>query len=129
MNVRRTIAASVLIAAALPLATATPALAKDGDVRVSGNCSASTDWKLKVKPDNGRIEFEGEIDSNKVGQTWAWKIKHNGTVSETGSAKTKAPSGSFSVNRRLSNLAGVDTFTFVAKNAASGETCNGTVKI
>ena len=91
MNVRRTIAAATLIAAALPLATATPALAKAGDIRVSGNCSASTDWKLKAKPDNGRIEFEGEVDSNRVGQTWTWKIKHNGSTSVTGTSKTTAP--------------------------------------
>ncbi len=128
MNVRHIIAAAALMAAALPLATATPALAKGTDVRVSGNCSGAANWKLKAKPDDGRIEVEGEVDSNRVGQTWKWTIKHNGSTSVTGSSKTTAPSGSFSVERRLSNLAGVDSFTFRAVNAG-GQVCKGTVKI
>jgi hypothetical protein len=57
---------------------ALPAVANDADVIRRGSCSGATDWKLKGSPEDGRIEVEAEIDSNKVGQTWAWRLRHNG---------------------------------------------------
>lgn len=129
MNLRRTIAVAALCAATVPLAGTVPAFAKDGEVLRTGSCTGNSDWKVKAAPDDGRFEVEGEVDSNRVGQTWTWKIRHNGTVSAKGTAVTVAPSGSFSVERRMSNLAGVDTFTFRGINPATGEICKGTVKI
>ncbi len=116
------------LTAALVAVPALPAVAKDGDVIRRGNCSGSTDWKLKASPEDGRIEVEGEIDSNKNGQSWNWKLKHNGALSAKGSATTKAPSGSFSVRRVMVDISGTDTFVFVATNPANGETCRGTVQ-
>ncbi|MGD9958828.1 hypothetical protein [Nocardioides sp.] len=126
----RILAAGFIAAIAVPIAFAVPANAKGSDAKIrEGNCSGSTDWKVKAKPDDGRIEFEGEIDSNRNGQTWNWVINHNGSRSASGSATTKAPSGSFSVERRLVNLSGVDTFVFRATNPKSGEVCRGTVSL
>jgi hypothetical protein len=114
--------------AAASLLSAAPAFAGGGDddeVIRKGSCTGSTDWKVKAKTDDGRLEFEGEIDSNRTGQTWSWKIKHNGTVSARGTSTTTGPSGSFDVERRLTNLAGTDRFVFRAKNPSSGEVCTG----
>src|SRR3954449_328860 len=125
------VAATSLVVVATALGVA-PAQASGGGgdaVRRSGNCSGSTDWKLKAKPDDGRIEVEGEIDSNRVGQTWTWRIVHNGRVSAKGSKTTHAPSGSFRVERRLVNLAGADKLVFKASNPKSDETCRGVVTI
>jgi len=105
-----------------------PALAKDGDVIRVGSCSGSADWKLKASPEDGRIEVEGEVDSNQNGQLWRWRIVHNGTVSARGSATTQPPSGSFEVRRVLVNLAGTDTIRFVARHLASDQVCRGTVR-
>jgi hypothetical protein len=129
MNIRTALVTAALVGITLPLVGGAPALAKDGDIIKRGDCSAAADWKVKAKYDDGKIEVEGEVDSNKVGQTWSWRIDHNGTTEATGTAKTVAPSGSFSVERRLTNRAGVDTFTFRAVNSANGETCKGTVSI
>jgi len=38
----------------------------------AGKCSAASHWKMKAKPDNGRMELE--IDSNRNGQRWAVRI-------------------------------------------------------
>ncbi|MCB0909777.1 MAG: hypothetical protein KDB63_21980 [Nocardioidaceae bacterium] len=121
-----TLVTGVLMATALPAAHAS-----GGGTRVTNNgtCSGATVWKLKAKPDNSRIEVEGEIDSNRNGQVWTWRIKQNGTVAARGQGTTKAPSGSFSVNRRLDNLAGSDTFVLRAVNTASGEVCRGSVTL
>jgi hypothetical protein len=96
-------------------------------VQRQGNCSAGADWKLKAKSDDGRIEVEGEVDSNRNGQTWRWRIKHNGTTSARGRATTRGPSGSFSVERRMVNLAGRDRFVLRAVHAGSGQVCRGVV--
>src|SRR3954454_19258367 len=131
MNVKSgLVAATSLVVVATALGAAPAQASGGGDaVRRSGNCSGSTDWKLKAKPDDGRIEVEGEIDSNRVGQTWTWRIVHNGRVSAKGSKTTHAPSGSFSVERRLVNLAGADKLVFKGSNPKSGETCRGVVTI
>ena len=120
--------AALLAVPALALTTA-PAHAAGDDVRRSGSCSGSTSWKIKAGPDDGRIEVEAEIDSNRNGQTWSWRLVHNGSVSARGSRTTKAPSGSFEVRRRVVDLSGTDTVTFRARNTRNGEVCRGTARL
>ena len=88
-----------------------------------GSCSAATDWKLKAKPRDGRMEVEFEVDSNRTGQRWTYTLLHDGTVKASGTRTTRAPSGSFSVERRLPNAPGVHTFSATATNVSTGETC------
>jgi len=105
-----------------------PALANDGDVIRQGSCSGATNWKLKASPENGRIEVEGEVDSNRNGQHWRWRLAHNGSTSGHGTATTVRPSGSFDVRRVVVNLRGTDTIRFRAENNKNGEVCHGTVR-
>ena len=81
------------------LSVAPMAMAKDGDVIKRGSCSGASNWKLKLSPQDGRIEVEFEVDSNKVGQTWQVRLTKNGTQIFSGSRVTQAPSGSFSVRK------------------------------
>ena len=127
---KRTLAAISLVTATLAFSAATvaPAVAGDREVIRRGNCSGSADWKLKASPENGRIEVEGEVDSNVNGQTWRWRILHNGDVSARGTATTHAPSGSFSVERRVVNAAGTDGIGWRARNVANGQVCRGSLQ-
>lgn len=100
--------------------------ANDRDVIRTGNCSAASDWKLKLSPENGRIEVEFEVDSNVNGQTWNVRLKRNGNVFFTGTRTTQAPSGSFEVRRVTNNGAGTDFFVARAVNQQTGEVCRGT---
>ena len=111
------------------LATAPAIAAKSGDVIRTGSCSASSDWKLKVKPDNGRLEVEFEVDSNRNGQVWNVVLKHNGSAFFTGHRTTQAPSGSFSVTKFTSNATGTDTIVGKATNPNTGEVCKGTASV
>ena len=106
-----------------------PAFAKSGDVVRTGACSRTSDWKLKLGPRGGVIETEFEVDSNRVGQTWTVKITDNGAIVLQRTAKTVAPSGSFSVGVRAINRAGTDAFVATARNAATGETCVGRASV
>jgi hypothetical protein len=130
MRIRPAHLAVALLTSSVLVTVAGPAQAKGGgdDVVRQGSCSGATNWKLKVKPDDGRLEVEAEVDSNRVGQTWHWGLIHNGSTSASGDATTKAPSGSFEVRRLMVNTAGTDTITLRASNARSGERCVGTVR-
>ena len=120
---------SGLLIVAAAASTAPVASAKDGDVIQTGSCSGSGDWKLKLSPDNGKIEVEFEVDTNRNGQTWHVKIKRDGNVLASGSRVTQAPSGSFEFRTRVSNTAGADTIVARARNRASGQVCRGVATI
>ena len=131
--IRRTTAATLAagtLTAGLLVAGAPSALAKGDDgVSNSGACSTSSTWELKAKHDDGLIEVEFEVDSNVAGQTWAVRIRDNGVRVFAGQRVTKGRSGSFSVERKVADRAGADRFVGVATNAATGETCRGTVTL
>jgi hypothetical protein len=117
-----------VVTSASLMALAAPAHAKGGDdVERRGSCTGASEWKVKVGPEDGGLEVEAEVDTNRVGQSWRWQLVHNGTASVTRTAVTKAPSGSFEVRRALANLGGTDTVTFRATNPSSGERCVGRV--
>jgi hypothetical protein len=120
---------SILAAGALVLATLTvaalPGAAKDGDVIKQGACSAGSTWKLKLSPENGKIETEFEVDQNVNGQSWNTKLKLNGALVAQKVKVTKPPSGSFEFRRVLPNGAGNDVVVGRARNLSSGEVCRG----
>jgi hypothetical protein len=93
------------------------------EVRNAGECDGSSTSKIKVKKDDGRLEVEFEVDQNRNGRTWKVKIKDNGAVAFKGNAVTKAPSGSFSVEKRIADLAGKDSIVARARDRKSGERC------
>lgn len=101
--------------------------AKSDAIIRTGSCTGSSDWKLKAKLDNGRIEVEYEVDQNVNGQVWNVKLKDNGTKFWQGQKTTQAPSGSFSVTKRTNNAAGTDTIVGRAVNSNTGEVCVGTL--
>ena len=125
----RAAAFAVASAAAVGALWGAPAFAKSGDVVRTGACSRTSDWKLKLGPRSGVVETEFEVDSNRVGQTWTVKITDNGTTVLQRTAKTLAPSGSFSVAVRATNRPGTDSFVATAKNARTGETCVGRASV
>jgi hypothetical protein len=102
-----------------------PAQAKEGDVIRRGACTGSSDWKLKLSEENGRIEVEYEVDQNRAGDTWRVRIRHDGDLVFAGRRITRAPSGSFTVRILQRNRAGDDVFRGRAVNLRTGEVCGG----
>ena len=97
-------------------------------VRRTGSCSGNSRAKIKAKHDDGRIEVEFEVDQNRVGVPWKVRIRQNGRLVVNVTRRTRAPSGSVSVERRLRNRAGPDRFVARATRA-SGETCRASVSL
>jgi hypothetical protein len=124
---------TVIGVAALALAaTASPALAKGGgdknEVRKAGSCSPGATSKLKLKTDDGSIEAEFEVDRNHNGERWRVRFARDGGVIARARRKTHGPSGSFSVQRRFSDLAGADTIT-ARGTGPDGRTCTATATL
>jgi hypothetical protein len=111
------------------LVGAAPSPGKDGDGRVarSGDCSGTSNWKLKAKPDDGRLEVEFEVDQNRNGVEWKVKLRRNGKTLVSTTRRTQAPSGSFSLERRIGDPAGTDKISAVATR--DGETCRGALNV
>jgi hypothetical protein len=118
----RTLIGTALVAGAV-LAIPSPALAKDGDIIRTGDCSGRADWKLKVSPENGRWEVEFEVDSNRVGQTWRVRIFDDGVLRYNNLRTTVGPSGSFTARKLVSNSPGTDQIVARARNVNSGQVC------
>jgi hypothetical protein len=120
------------LVAATILAVTPAAFASSGkgsSVQKSGTCTANSTWKLKAKPDNGRLEVEFEVDENVSGDTWNVSLRDNGMVFFKGTRVTQPPSGSFTVHRRTANQAGADLIVGRAKNQRTGEVCRGAISI
>lgn len=111
---------TALVMAAAPLASA-----NDADVIREGRCSGRSDWKLKLSPEDGRIEVEYEVDQNRVGDAWKIRLKHDGKRFFKGKRTTKGDSGSFEVRRVQPNQRGKDRFKARAINLRTDEVCRG----
>lgn len=120
--IRLRIVSTAAALTALAALAASPALAKDGDVRVRGTCTAASTSKLKLSEEDGRIEVEVEVDQNRVGVTWRVSIRRNGAPVAATRATTRGPSGSFEVRRVIADLAGKDRVVATA-TSPSGERC------
>jgi hypothetical protein len=97
----------------------------DREVERTGSCTGGARWELKADEDDGGIEVEGEVDSNRAGQAWAWTLRQNGAVVARGTDTTGGRSGSFDVERHVSDKAGTDRFVF--KASYRGQVCRGSV--
>jgi hypothetical protein len=115
----------VVVAVALAFATlgGGVALAGQNDVIERGPCSASSDWKLKLSPEDGRIEVEFEVDQNVSGDEWRVRIRHGDTVVFRGRETTGGASGSFTVRIVEDDLSGTDVFRAKARNLSTDEPC------
>jgi hypothetical protein len=118
--VRRLIAVGLVSAAALVVVPATSA--KDGDVLVRGSCTNASSSKLKLSPEDGRIEVEFEVDQNRNGVRWSIVLRRPARVVFRGTRITRGPSGSFELRRVVADAAGGDRI--IARGTSpSGEVC------
>jgi hypothetical protein len=115
-----------LLAAAFALVPV--ASAKDGDVRVRGTCSGPSPAKLKLSPEDGKIEVEFEVDQNRLGVRWRVVLKHGTGAFFRGTARTIGPSGSFELRRLTGNRPGTDVVSARA-TSPGGEVCRAKARI
>jgi hypothetical protein len=122
-----TSAIAVGLAAPL-LVAATPAFASGGGgVSARGACTSGGHFELKAKHDDGEIELEYQVDSNRVGQVWTVRVTDNGAVVVSRHATTAGPSGSFTVRKVIANRRGPDKIH--ARATFKNHTCGAAVTL
>ena len=119
---RRIAVVTLALAALVAALAAGPAVAKDGDILRAGTCTQASTSKLKLSPENGRIEVEFEVDQNRNGVRWTVTLQRNGRRIARLVRTTRAPSGSFEARVVAGNGAGPDAFRARAASP-SGEVC------
>ena len=73
--------AATLAISGAALTAAPIASAKGGDpVRVRGACTQHSTAKLKLSPEDSRIEVEFEVDQNRNGVPWKVTLRQNGSL-------------------------------------------------
>ena len=101
------------------------ASAGQDDVIREGSCGDASDWKLKVSPEDGRLEVEFEVDQNVSGDRWRVRIRHDGDLASRGTRTTRGASGSFEVRIVENDTSGSDVFRARARNLSTDEVCVG----
>lgn len=119
--VTRTLAALLAVGVIAPL-PATLAKGGNGAVTAKGICTGHSTAKIKLKPSNGKIEVEFEVDQNRNGVSWDYTLSRAGAKLASGTKVTLAPSGSFTARRRVGNTTGADTIVARATRS-NGEVC------
>jgi hypothetical protein len=92
----------------------------------SGVCTAGSTWELAGRSRYLRIVVEARVGTQTRRQRWVLILMHN----QTAVARTvRKPTGRgvVKVRGRVQNQPGPDTFTFVARNRTTAETCQGTL--
>jgi hypothetical protein len=125
---KRTLMIGILagLTALVPLAAT--AGANDADVRKAGSCTGNTSAKIKLSPEDGRIETEFEVDQNRTGVTWKVVLRANGQVAARTQATTRGRSGSFEIRRVLDGGQGTNKVSARAVSP-SGEVCTASASI
>ena len=96
------------------------------EVRRSGECSVASQWRIRIKVREDRARIKFQVDSNVVGEEWTYSVSDNGTEVLSGSRRTHAPSGDFTVQRKWrGGQSGSHSVTATATNPQTGETCEG----
>jgi hypothetical protein len=109
-NIRALTVATAIATVAVPLSAASAHASGGTAVTRHGTCAGGgATYTLKAKHDNGLIEVEWQVDSNRAGQVWTVRLRDNGELFFSGHRTTQAPSGSFTVRRSTRNRAGSDT--------------------
>ncbi|WP_164519498.1 hypothetical protein [Nocardioides ferulae] len=128
MSVRRgpAIVLSLALSAAA-LAIAPTAQASDGgaakDDTTTKECKESSVVRLRLTEEsNGRLTAIATVWSDDS-DMWAWKLKHEGDLSDDGVVKAKDADKSFKIVRSMFNVPGTDSATFRAENLSTGEVC------
>jgi len=122
--------AALTVGLAAPLVVAaTPAFASGGGggVKSSGACTNGGHFELKAKHDDGSIEMEFEVDSNRAGQAWAVRVTDNAAVVVSRHATTAGRSGSFTVRKVIADRPGSDKIH--ARATFQNHTCQGSVTL
>jgi len=92
----------------------------------SGVCDAGSTWTLSGRSRYLRVYVEARVQTDRRRSRWVVRVIHNQNTVAMRSRKAKG-SGVVRVRTRVRNAPGPDTFTLIARNRTTSETCQGTL--
>lgn len=121
------------LALALSASLAAPAVGQPGPssggsdrIATSGVCDAGSTWTLSGRSRFLRVDVEARIDTDRRRARWVVRLQHNQTTVALRFRRATG-GGVVKVRARVRNQPGPDTFTFIARNRITAETCQGTL--
>jgi hypothetical protein len=122
---RKPVAAVVLAVLTAGALLASPARARDDEIRREGACSGPSDWRLRVrKEDAGKLGVRFEIEHGASGQVWEVFLSDNGARFFAGT-RTSGSNGYLRVRKLTKDRSGNDRIKGYGYNRATGEICSG----
>ena len=100
----------VLLASSAALLAAPPVARADDDVRVRGTCTASSQVRLRVRADDGRLRIELELANRGRATQWRVVIVRERRLAWQGTVRTPRRSTA-RVRRSYADWFGTDTVT------------------
>lgn len=116
---RRTV---LLLVVVLCLSGMSRAQASQDDGPWRGDCARSSEVRLRVIPDDGRLTVIGLVFSDDQ-DIWEWTMRHNGDVSASGRTRARDADRSLRIQRSMIDLPGQDSVVFIARNDETLEVC------
>ncbi|MCF6379196.1 hypothetical protein L2K70_16410 [Nocardioides KLBMP 9356] len=118
---KKTIAATTLLATATAGATVLVAAPANADVERRGTCAGAT-YELNVDRERGGYDVDADIEGAKASSTWRLTIRHNGTVAVSRTLRAD-DEGELDLDTFRKNTTGKDTFK-VTVTPAGGSACS-----
>ena len=127
-----TTAASALAVGSL-VAVAPAASAKGDQIKERGDCTASSDWKVKVKTKKGQLRTDFWVKNNALEQEWMYTLTRGGDTLAAATRSTRANDDAQGDDSRhtaevkFRSWADLGSGPLVFTATSGGETCTVTV--
>ena len=118
---KKTIAATTLLATAAAGATVLVAAPANADVERRGTCAGAT-YELNVDRERSGFEVDADIDNARAFSQWTVAVRHNGKVAVSRTIKAD-DEGEVDLDTFRKNTRGKDTFTLTV-TPAGGSSCS-----
>ena len=123
---KKTIAATALLATAAAGATVLVAAPANADVERRGTCAGAT-YELNVDRERGGFEVDADIDNARVGSEWRVTLRHDGKVA-TSRVLTADSEGELDLDAWRKNTAGKDVFKLTV-TPTGGASCSTSISV
>ena len=120
----------LVVAVTAALVALVPAgIAKSGDVKQAGTCTALSKSTLKVGLRNAKIKASFEVEHAVAGNVWNVTLTDNGTPFFQGQATPAGVQAQFEVEKKTANRVGPDLIAASATDTVTGETCTASLSV
>jgi hypothetical protein len=120
-----------VLAAMAALAGVSASRANDGErreVRIEGRCSASSDFRLRVRREDGRLRIEFRVEADRASGIWSVVIVHERRLVFHRTVRPVRGGTELDLRRTIRDWPGTNTIV-VRASTPTGESCRATATL